>query len=84
MADLERKRAQTAARVRRYRQRQAERSAERAEVAERTAHAVAAQLETQHPGAAGVLADLDPDLAGAAVRALNSRRIDRAAARGQD
>ena len=83
MADLERKRAQTAARVRKYRQRQAEQAEIAAEVLQRRAAAAADRLERDHPEAARVLAELPADVAGAVVAELNRRAFERAVQRAE-
>ena len=77
MGDIERRRAQTAERMRRMRQRRAE----EAERAQQWAVRLADRLERDHPEAARVLADVPAHVAGAMVEELNRRAFERAVAR---
>ena len=77
MGDIERRRQQTAERMRRMRARRAE----EAERARQWAVRLADRLEREHPEAARVLADVPAHVAGAMVEELNRRRFERAEAR---
>ena len=66
-----------AERMRRMRQRRAEEEERR----QRWGATIAARLETHHPEAARILADLPPDVAGHVVAALNRRQFERAVQR---
>ena len=70
-----------AERMRRMRERRAERAAVEAERTARRAEAIAERLERDHPACARILADLAPEVAGAVVAVLNRRAFERAVER---